>query len=241
MTVDMRLATKGGSEPRRGLVQQGNASVELAKKYATELAASGWSAEDTAGLEKNIARLELGAAKQADERGTARGASSAEQRAIDESKTFIRLLRNALPRALREANLPDVTAALFRAGGPLGRSTPKISDYLNRIRPSVAKLDKLLAKHFKGASASELLDKTKAALDQANATQEVALAGLPQETLQVYEAKGWVLEGIEDLNRAGKSAFDGQAQLAGQFNKDILLRARREARQQKGGEAPVDG
>ena len=37
-----------------------------------------------------------------------------------------------------------------------------------------------------------------------------------------------MLEQIEDLNRAGKIAFDGDAATRGKFNKDILLRARKE-------------
>jgi len=49
---------------------------------------------------------------------------------------------------------------------------------------------------------------------------------------------GKVLEQIEDLNRAGKSAFDGDAATRGKFNKDILLRARKERAQKKPADAP---
>jgi hypothetical protein len=33
---------------------------------------------------------------------------------------------------------------------------------------------------------------------------------------------------IEDLNRVGKVAFEGHAVIIGEFNKDILLKARKE-------------
>jgi hypothetical protein len=52
---------------------------------------------------------------------------------------------------------------------------------------------------------------------------------------------GTVLEQIEDLNRAGKSAFDGDAATRGKFNKDILLRARKERAKKKGEDAPKGG
>jgi hypothetical protein len=50
---------------------------------------------------------------------------------------------------------------------------------------------------------------------------------VPQEKLELFAAKGRVLEMIEDLNRAGRIAFEGQAETVGKFNKDLLLRARR--------------
>lgn len=50
MAIDMRLAKKGRSESRLGLVEQGNVSAGLAKAYAKELADNGWLAQDTAVL-----------------------------------------------------------------------------------------------------------------------------------------------------------------------------------------------
>lgn len=61
---------------------------------------------------------------------------------------------------------------------------------------------------------------------------------MPAETLAVYEKKGRLLEQIEDLNRAGKSVFDGQADKIALFNKDILMRARK-TKAKKEGEEPA--
>lgn len=56
-----------------------------------------------------------------------------------------------------------------------------------------------------------------------------------QETVQaLHEAMGRVLEDIEDLIRAGKSAFDGKATMAAKFNKDLILRARRRKKDEAG-------
>ncbi|MBI4952750.1 MAG: hypothetical protein HY908_12005 [Myxococcales bacterium] len=114
----------------------------------------------------------------------------------------------------------------FNAGGRLGRVTKEISGYLTVVRPFVVKLDAALKPYFDDKLASEELDKAKNELDAADTKQEVGLANLPEATLQVYEAKGRVLHLIEELNRLAKNAFDGQAEIVGKFNKDILLRGR---------------
>ena len=101
------------------------------------------------------------------------------------------------------------------------------NDYLNAIAPHVTKLDADLSPFFQKKSASAELAQVKTALDAADTTQEVALAGLPADTLAVYEAKGRVLEAIEDLNAVARNAFDGQAEIVGQFNKDVLNRSRK--------------
>jgi hypothetical protein len=133
-----------------------------------------------------------------------------------------------------------VTAASFHAGETLARSTPKISKHLAAIRPAVVTLDAALKPHFKSGSASALLDKVKSALDKAHTTQEAAHTDAPGATLTLYEVMGKVVEQIEDLNRAGKSAFDGDAATRAKFNKDILLRARKQ-RAKKAEEAPEAG
>jgi hypothetical protein len=228
MAIDMRLANKGKDEPLAGLVEQGRVSVELAKAHPAELAGEAWSGADTTALEGLVTELDTESAAKIDSAHGARAATRTEHEAIGQAKAYIRRLRNALPRVLRQAAIPDLKPQAFHAGTKLGRSTPLISKYLNDIRPSVAKLDAPLQAFSNGGLGTAAHDKVKAALDTDDATQEVARAGLPVETLKVYETKGRVLEMIEDLNRAGKSAFDGQAQLASKFNKDIVLRARSE-------------
>lgn len=225
MKIDMRLAAKGEGEPREGLVQQGRAHITLAKDYAASLVESGWSDEDTAALEKDVTMLESTMASHAEDRAAGVGRDSP---ALAEAKAFLRRLRHALPRALRES-VAGVNPQVFETTSALGRSSARISEHLDRIRPAVELLDEDLAKYFGGRKASQALDAVKAALDQRRVkeAQENGLASLPDEVLAIYEVKGRLLERIEDLNRAGKIAFEGQAETVGKFNKDILLRARR--------------
>lgn len=53
------------------------------------------------------------------------------------------------------------------------------------------------------------------------------MASLPVDTQKVYAAKGRGVELVEELNAVAKNAFEGDAALIGQFNKDVLLRARK--------------
>ena len=100
MKIDLRLAAKGEGEPREGLVQQGRAHIALAKHYTAALVESGWSDEDTAALESDVAMLESTMASQAEERAAGDAGDSP---ALAEAKAFLRRLRHALPRALRES------------------------------------------------------------------------------------------------------------------------------------------
>ncbi len=222
MTTDMRLVTKGRGEPLDGLVQQGKVHTGLAKQYAAALIESGWSDEDTQALEHEVARLETLAAKA----GADAAAGEEEPSAIVEAKAFVRRLRNALPRALRETKAVGVSEEVFDAGGKLGREASKITAYLEKIRPHVAALDGELRRHFGGKSASELLDQAKSAVDRAGSGQ--GAQDVPEDKIEIFGAKGRVLEMIEDLNRAGRIAFEGQAETVGKFNKDVVLRARRQ-------------
>jgi hypothetical protein len=230
MNIDLRLVAKGEGEPRVGLVQQGRAHVALAKHYAAALVESGWSDEDTAALEREVATLESAAAAQAEELAAG---DPGESKAVAEAKAFLRRLRLALPRALRESKV-GVSPKVFETtnGGP-GRSGPRLSAHLARIRPAVEAMDGDLARYFGGRRASRVLDAVKRGLDQGRAggAPEDELLSLPGEILAIYEVKGRLLERIEDLNRAGRIAFEGQAETVGKFNKDILLRARRERSQ----------
>ncbi len=224
---DMRLVKKGRTQPLAALVQEGRKHVELGKTHAGPLAENGWTAEDTTLLGNLVGQLDTDAAAKADAHEVSLGLTDAQELAVDHVKAFIRKLRNALPRALRESPTAGVTASSFHAGDTLERSAPKLSRYLADIRPSVVRIDEALKRAFNGTAASASLDTVKTELDTADATQEAALEALPAETQNVYELKGRVLEMIQDLNRSGKSAFDGDATNMAMFNKDILLRARK--------------
>jgi hypothetical protein len=227
MAINLRLARKGADEPRKGLIQQAKYHAKLASDKSDDLQRVGWKMEKTKQLQNDILALESQSAEQADNRGSATKLTLSESAARTQAKAFIRKLRNALPTVLRDNPDTDVSLDIFNKG-TLAQSTPKISGFLNEVSGPVGKLDGLLVDYFDGKSALEQLTTAKKNLDDADTIQETTLAGLPEATLQIYETKGRVLEAIEDINRLAKNAFDGQAHLIGQFNKDILLRARQE-------------
>lgn len=235
-TIDQRLARKGKGQPRKAVLQQARVLQALAVEHKAELADHGWDDADSLQFANHIAAAESAAGGRADVSNDADAKTKGEQAAIDGVKVFLRRLRLALPRVLRANVASGVTAASFALDEPLRRSTPKTVAYLIRIRPAVEKLDEPLKKHFGGAKASAELDAVKAALEKADTDQESAQAAGPVETQVLNEAIGRLLEDIEDVIRAGKSAFDGQATVAAKFNKDLILRARR--RKKDGGEEP---
>jgi hypothetical protein len=227
--MDLQLAKKGRNEPRAGIVAQGTVHVGLGEQHAAELARAGWPAAQTALLKGQVSRLGDEGAARAEAQDAARSATDREHAAVDEAKRVVRLLRNALPIALRQA--PDNLTARAFASGTLHRTTKRIRQYLSDVRPSVAKLDSALAPFFEGAypgmKPSEVIEEAERALGAADQAQEVGLKDLPAKTLALYETKGLVLRLIEDMNRTARIAFDGNAVLVGKFNKDVLLRARK--------------
>ena len=226
MSTDVELEKKGKGQPRLGLVEQGKVSAGLARQYATQLATVGWSTPDTDAMAANVTELESDISVQAENRASHGDAHRSEQAGIDDAKRFLRLLSHALPRVLRNTKT-GLTATDFSAGARLGRSTPKISGHLTRIRPHVAALDSELTPAFGGQSALAQLDRVKSELDAADTKQEVSVSALPADTAKLYATKGKLLEAIEDVNHAGKMAFDGDATMVALWNKDILMRARK--------------
>ena len=114
----------------------------------------------------------------------------------------------------------------FHSGGPVGRAAGRISAYLGRLTVVAAKLDTAFAPFFKQQVLSNLLGDARAKLDAASATQEADIAGLPEDTVAVYERKGRLLEHIEDLNAIARVAFHDEPEIRGKFSKDILNRGR---------------
>lgn len=225
MTIDQRLARKGKGQPRQAVLQQARILHALAMEHKDTLVEHGWDANDTVRLDQNSKTLEATIGGRADVSNDADQSTKNEQASLDGAKAFLRRLRSALPRVLRD-NASGISSDAFAVPELLRRSTPRMIAYLVRIRPSVESLDGALTKYFGGKKASEELDLVKAALEKADTDQETAMAVGPVETQALHESTGRLLEDIEDLVRAGKSAFDGQAVVAALFNKDLILRAR---------------
>jgi hypothetical protein len=232
-----QLISKGKREPLDGLIEEGNAHIGLAEKYPAELATSGWSPADTASLVAAVKSIDTDLAHKTDAHSGADAATLAEHAAVSKAKAFIRHLRLTLPRVLRDRT--DLTMDSFSPPEPLQRAAPKLVAYLKGIRTHVATLDKDLSSSFGGKSPLAELDAVHDALVTIGATQDVAMATSPATTATLHETKGRVLEKIEDLNRAGKAAFDGNAVMASIWNKDLLLRARAHAAAGTGAPAPA--
>lgn len=227
MTLDRRLVAKGTNEPFQALVDQGRYHVKLAEQHAAVLAEHNWTTQQTADLAAELAALDTDRNRQLDERASSKTLTRNEAAAITEAKSLINKIRNVARQVVRKNGQAGVTVEEFNAGGPLGRVTSKISEYLGRLRVPAAKLDEAFAPYFKQQILSKLIDEARAKLDAANAAQEVDIAALPEDTVLVYERKGRLLEHIEDMNAIARNAFDDAPETRAKFNKDILSRGRR--------------
>lgn len=230
MAVDMKLVEKGYRHSRLGLLDQGRKQIELEFKYRGALRAAGWKPELTEQMLRVIDHLDSQHAELLDTRGDARSDTRREQAAIDGAKALKRKLVHAFDDLYDDARIRPEDHKIVKNSGTLGRSSIRISAYLADVRKQVEKHAPLLSEFFDGECVLTLVDNVKAELDAAQATQEVNLSALPLETLKVYELKGLLLTLIEKMNRRGKIAFDGQAEILALFNKDLLRRARKVVR-----------
>ena len=227
MTLDRRLIAKGRGEPFQALVEQGRYHAEQAALHAADLAASNWTAEQSAALLAEIVALDTDKNRQIDERSSAKNATRNEASAISEAKLLINSIRNVARQVVRKNPDAGVTLEDFNAGGPLGRVAGKISDYLGRLTVPAKKLDTAFAPFFRQQQLSGLVSAARAKLDAASTAQEVDIAALPEDTALVYERKGRILESIEDLNAIARNAFADAPEVRAKFNKDLLNRGRR--------------
>jgi len=232
-SVNERLALKGRWEPAAGLVQQGEYSLELWTKYKRELSSNGFPEEAAHALREAVRQVRDAAQLERWERR--RGVALA----VNGAKAYIFRLRRAAPMALRDRGVTDVTTADFFPG-QLERSPARILAYLDHVRPFVKRLETGLRPFFRGESPVLLLDAVRTSLDAVHAQQQSAGENPDDVPSTLDEAKGSLLQRVEDLNRVAAIAFHGKADLIGCFNKDLLLKARRsktgKAEPESGGE-----
>lgn len=229
MNNELRLIHKGSQVSLAAVVEQGSYHERLAEDHAVDLIANGWTAAETVELSGDLAQLQSEDAVHAEAAGSAHSATRIQDAKLADAKRLVRMIRNVLPRLFRNHALVDVSIHDFEAGQTLGRSVPSMETYLNHIELPAAKLDALLAPYLQGKTASEEIRRVRKALHVADIDQEVELAGLPERTRNLYALKGRVLDLIEEMNAVARNAYDGNAALIGQFNKDILLRSRHAA------------
>jgi len=227
MIQDRRLVAKGKDEPFQALLDQGRYQAKLAADQAALLAEYNWTHVQTAEMLDDLATLDTDKNRQLDARAAARASTRGEAAAITEAKALITKMRNVARQVVRKNADAGVAVNDFDAGVPLGRVASRISSYLSRLKVPAAKLDTAFAPFFKNQPLTHLLDAARTRLDTASTSQEVDLAGLPEDTAALYERKGHLLEAIEDLNAVARNAFSDAPETRAKFNKDILNRGRK--------------
>ena len=224
--LDMKYVDKGQSEPREGLRDEGVVHVGLGKKHQEALSEYGWMETDTTNMNTLVTELDTSITTQTEAKQEAKTSTKIERAKRAVAKALIGKLRLGVSVLLKKEPVEGVTEDDFNQG-TLGQNTAKIAMYLTKIQPAVEKLDEKLARFFKGQSALELVKSAVAELDAAQSEQEVNVKTTPRTTLEIYETKGRLLAAIEEMNKIAKIAFWDQKEIAGQFNKDILNRARK--------------
>ncbi len=222
-----QFIAKGKKHSVPKVLAQGRVHLLLLRKYADELGAFGWTAADTDAFELLVNALELLYSSRSAETEASLKASDLKAARRQNAKALIRKIRLAAPLILKKHAPDGITKKAFAVKGSLGRSEVKISKYLMTIRPFVTQLDDLFKPFFGGESAASKLETVKTDLDGASAKHKSSRAALPEETANIYCASGELLDRIEDANVVGHIAFDGRAEIASQFNKDLTLSGHR--------------
>ncbi len=232
--LDMNMVKKGTSEPRAGLLDQGYVHIKLCQAHEAALADHGWLPASTAEIAALVEGLASQMSEQLEAKESSKGTTRDEVAARAHAKALIGKIRLGAGLVLAQGTVPGVTIESFNAGERLRQSTSKILGYLGRIESSVRAIDEQLRPYFKGESAAEMVTQARRNLGESEGTQEQKLAALPQDTLKLYETKGRLLQEIENVNKVAKIAFWDRKDLAGQFNKDVINRARKSRK-------PADG
>lgn len=227
MPINMKFVSKGAQVSRDGLMDQALYHQGLERKHRGALQAAGWTPENSAEFARCFDYLKTQIHATHDARAESKTDTQEEQASVTEAKAFKRKLVGAMKDLHVEERVTDADYELVFNSGELGRSTPRILGYLAKIRGQVERYDRALTPYFGGTSALAIFNEVQQRLEATQRKQELNLESLPQETLKIYEAMGRLLWLIEKMNRIGRIAFDGQAHIAAEFNKDLILRARR--------------
>jgi hypothetical protein len=224
--INTYYVAKGRGRKVRALEQQGRYTRNEVNKSLAELKADGLQENYLEDMDQSLATLGERYTKQQTTRGKARGETRVEVGSRTRGKSFKRRLWNAVGLLLKPGDPSKLTPSDF-ASGKIGDSTPRLIEYFERVKGHVQALDDRLKPFFKGGSAYAQLLEVEAALKAADDSQMSTSASAPIETQALWEAKGKVLDLIEQANRVARIAFDGDAARLSRFNKDLLLRASR--------------
>ena len=104
--------------------------------------------------------------------------------------------------------------------------------YLTTVEPQVKKIADKLAVPMGVEDPVAAVHKARHQLTSLDTEQEVKLADLPLDTLEVYERKGEAMQEISDLIDIAHNAFEENAVEAAKFNKDAIVKARKQRKAQ---------
>lgn len=226
--IDYSRAEKGRKESLEGTVQQLGYHVELYPSVKDALNRRGFTEQQFERMATLRQMLDTQEAMRHEGRGGARLALAEEAEARSELKSIKRDLDSTLMDLFAEGAGLGVDRDAFLAKGPIGNSTPKLSAYFARIDLSLERIASALAVYNDGRNLHAEARAARARLDAAQATQETSIRLLPEETVKIYALKGEAFGLIEKFNRAGKRAFEGRADKIALFNKDLILRSRKQ-------------
>jgi len=220
-------ADRGTRDTWPALDEQATYTINLGTTYKTEILAAGLAEALLADMlekQKQCSSI-FGARREAEV--DSQLATSGESAAMSAAKAYLYKMDQVLPIATRGVKLDDLKPEhLFRPKDS-SKSTSKTKARLEAMRPLVVRLEDKLKRYFSEQSPVKVLDAVIANIQAAQANQASRQQARSPETFKLRVAKGELLEMIEDVNRLGRVAFMGQADIAGKFNKDILLKARR--------------
>lgn len=230
--AEAKLVRKGRDVSFAGLLDQARAHLRLQEEHAARLRRAGWTEEHGADLAAALAKVEELRGDALEARGDSKAELRREKEGLARAKRFKQKLLLALGDLRAEGLVEEGAWKLINASGPLGRSTPRMVDYLMSIAGLVERYDPRLAPYFGGESASAELRASSEELEAAQAEQEVGRKGLPAKTREVYLAKAQLLALLEKLNRIARIAFAGDPSARRLFRMHLLARAtkRRAAR-----------
>ena len=241
MAIDMKLVALGRKEPRDGIAAQIEVLVELARKaeYAPALDEWGWPPSETDALAATGVTLSDNRSAQAEARDASKLATADQNAAFSNGKQLKRRLDRAVRSVFRRHDDLPVSEDAFEVGGTIRRSVPKLLAYFTKVEPHVAKIADKLKPRMGNIDPVAAVKQARIDLQAADTAQEVRLQDLPLETLEVYEAKGRAMLLIADLIDAAHNAFEEQAHIAALFNKDLIVRARKQRPAGEKKEAPA--
>lgn len=230
--VRERRIQKGRNVSLEALRQQGALAVALSLEKMWKLVPMGWD-QVRHGRLFELQEL-LGTARfvQLEQRYGATEATRLQVQTVSEAKVFKRDLDGSTTTLFQNNDDLPVEPKDFAVGSiRLGRSPTGYASYFDKIGPALVRADHLLAPYFNGESPSHKASELATRLRQVDADQEGKLDALPSDTQELYVLKGELLDLIEELNRAGRRAEEGNAAERARFNKDLIFAARRKKKQ----------